>query len=146
MTGDFLVRKVLMTCVALLSMPAGPLLAQQAVPSGSAVDIPTPAGPGSTGAVSGASALPDTGAVSGGGLTGLRPMRGQPKQAIGMNHFTHKPPPTPARSNGKRRVSPATHTSAIGNDGVNAPRPGNGAGGSVSSGSTAPSRTTAGTL
>ena len=110
-------RKVLMTCVALLAVPAGPLLAQQAVPNGSAVDIPAPAGPSSTGVAPGASPLPDTGAVSGGGLTGMRPMRGQPKQAIGMNHFTHKPP-TPARSIGKRRATPATHTSTSGDNRV----------------------------
>ena len=112
-------RKVLMTCVALLSMPAGPVLAQQAVPNGSATGIPAPAGPSSAGTVPGAGAAPNTG---GGGLTGLRPMRGQPKEAIGMNHFTNKPPPAPARSRGKRRGSPATHASGPANDGVNAPR------------------------
>lgn len=96
-----------MTCVALLSVLAGPVLAQQAVPNGSAVDMPAPAGPSSTGAV------PNAGAVGGGGLTGLRPMRGQPKEAVGMNHFTHKPP-VPVRTRGKRRGSPATHASAAG--------------------------------
>jgi hypothetical protein len=110
-------RKVLMTCVALLSMPAGPLLAQQAVPNGSAVDIPAPAGPSSTGAAPGANAMPDTGAV-GGGMMGLRPMRGQPKQAIGMNHFTHKPLPAPARSKTRRRGSHTTPASTTGDNGV----------------------------
>lgn len=114
-------RKVLMTCVVLLSMLAGPVLAQQAIPNGSAVDIPAPAGSSSTGAVPGTGAVPNTGAVGGGGLTALRPMRGQPKEAVGMNHFTHKPP-APARSHGKRRGSPATHASGPANDGVNAPR------------------------
>ncbi|HEY0203894.1 MAG TPA: hypothetical protein VGC15_07085 [Acetobacteraceae bacterium] len=135
-------RKVLLTCVALLSLPVGPVLAQQAIPNGSAVDIPAPAGPSSVGVTPSANALPDTGTVSGGGMTGLRPMRGQPKQAVGMNHFTHKPPPTPARSNGKRRGSPANHTSAISNDGVNAPRPGSGAAGASTSGTAARFTTT----
>lgn len=103
-----------MTCVALLSVLAGPVLAQQAVPNGSAVDMPAPAGPSSTGAVPGTGAVPNAGAVGGGGLTGLRPMRGQPKEAVGMNHFTHKPP-VPVRTRGKRRGSPATHASATGN-------------------------------
>ena len=128
-------RKVLMTCVALLSVPAGPLLAQQAIPSGSAVDIPGSTASSSPGATPGANPLPDTGAVSGGGMTGLRPMRGQPKQAVGMNHFTHKPP-TPARSNGKRRGTPASHTSGLGNDSVSAPRTRDGASGSASASST----------
>jgi len=110
-------RKVLMTCVALLSMLAGPLLAQQAIPSGSAVDIPAPAGPSRTGAAPGANAMPDTGTL-GGGMTGLRPMRGQPKQAIGMNHFTHKPLPAPARSNTRRRGSRTTPASTFGDNGV----------------------------
>ncbi len=116
MTGEFRVRKVLMTCVALLSVPAGPVLAQQAIPSGSAVDIPgstASSSPGMTPAVP--NPLPDTGAVSGGGMTGLRPMRGQPKQAIGMNHFTHKPP-VPVRSNARRRGNPVTHASTSGNN------------------------------
>ena len=125
-----------MTCMALLSMPAGPLLAQQAIPSGSAVDIPAPAGPSSTGVVPGGGALPNAGAANG-GMTGLRPMRGQPKQAVGMNHFTNKPPPTPARSNAKRHGSPAARTSATGTDGINAPRTGDGSGGSTSTSSNA---------
>jgi hypothetical protein len=111
-------RKILMTCVAMLSVTAGPLLAQQAVPNGSAVDMPAPAGPSSTGAMPRTAAVPNAGAIGGGGLTGLRPMRGQPKEAVGMNHFTNKPPPTPARSHGKRRGSPATHTSVGGDNGV----------------------------
>jgi len=111
-------RKVLMTCVALLSMPAEPLLAQQAIPNGSAVDIPAPAGSSSTGAAPGANALPDTGPGSSGGMTGLRPMRGQPKQAVGMNHFTHKPLTTPARSNTRRRGSRTTPASTTGDNGV----------------------------
>ncbi len=110
-------RKVLMTCVALLSMPAGPLLAQQAIPNGSAVAIPAPAGPSSTGATPGANAMLDTGAV-GGGMTGLRPMRGQPKQAVGMNHFTHKPPPAPARSTTRRRGTHTTPASTTGDNGL----------------------------
>ena len=138
-------RKVLMTCMGLLLLPAGPLLAQQAIPSGSAVDTPAPAGPSSTGAMPGASAMPGTGASTGGGMTGLRPMRGQPKQAVGMNHFTNKPPPTPARSNAKRRGSPAARISATGTDGINAPRTGDGSGGSVSSGAAA-RRAATGTL
>ena len=137
-------RHVLMTCMGLLLLPAGPSLAQQAIPNGSAVDMPAPAGPSSTGAMPGANAMPDTGAVSG-GMTGLRPMRGQPKQAVGMNHFTHKPPPTPARSNAKRRGSPAARTSATGTDGINAPRTGDGSGGSASSGA-APRHAATGTL
>ncbi len=69
-------------------------------------------------------------------MTGLRPMRGQPKQAVGMNHCTQKPP-APARSKGKRRGSPGIHTSAIGNNDVNAPRNRDDVGGSVSSSSIA---------
>ncbi len=111
-------RKVLMTCVALLSMPAGPLLAQQAIPNGSAVAIPAPAGPSSTGAAPGANAMPDTGTVGGGGMTGLRPMRGQPKQAVGMSHFTHKPPPAPARSTTRRRGTRTTPASTTGDNGI----------------------------
>ena len=136
-------RKVLMTCVVLLSMPAGPLLAQQAIPNGSAIDVPPPAGPSSTGAVPGTGAMPNTGAVSGGGLTGLRPMRGQPKEAVGMNHFTHKPPPAPARSQGKRRGSSATHASGPGNDGVGAPRTADGANVILPTSGFAPRRTNA---
>lgn len=111
-------RKVLMTCVALLSMLAGPSLAQQAIPSGNAVDIPAPAGPSSTGAAPGTSALPDTGPGSGGGMTGLRPMRGQPKQAVGMHHFTHKPLPAPVRSTTRRRSTRKTPASTTGDNGV----------------------------
>ena len=136
MTGDFLVRKVLMTCVALLSMAAGPVLAQQAIPSGSAVDIPGSTASSSPGTTPGTTTpLPDTGAVSGGGMTGLRPMRGQPKQAIGMNHFTHKPP-VPVRSNARRRSSPVTHTSAVSTERASAPHTGDGTGGSASTSST----------
>lgn len=90
-------RTILLASAALLGFAAGPLMAQPATPGGSTAGMPGSTGPGSTGMVPGTGAMPSTGGSmgaggttdggtmgSGTGMTGMRPMRGQVRQAAGQ--------------------------------------------------------------
>ncbi len=136
-------RKVLLMSAALFALSAGPLLAQPATPGGSTDAMPGTTGPGSTGMVPGTTAAPGTGSSMGTGMTGIRPMRGQPRQAVGMRNSM---PPASQAANRARtvrgggRVAPA---SVAQDNGVDVPRTGDYRGGAGSPSSSAASNITA---
>lgn len=154
--------RVLLMSAALFALPAGPLLAQPATPGGSTAAMPGTTGPGSTGMVPGTTTAPDTGSSAGGGMsntmgggsmgggtgtgtgmTGMRAMRGQPRQAVGMQHSTPNARPSatyPGMARGGARGTPA---SATRDNGVDAPRTGDYRGGVGSPSSSTASNITA---
>ena len=71
-------RNTLLATVAVLGLATGPSLAQPATSNGSMAGAPGAAGVGGPGGSSASDAVP-------GGMTGIRPMRGQTRQAAGMH-------------------------------------------------------------
>lgn len=126
-------RKILLMSAALLGLSAGPLLAQPATPGGS-----TEAMPGTTGTA----AVPDTG--SGTGMTGMRAMRGQSRQAVGMRRpISNARPASTRTARAGRRGGHAAPASVAQDNGVDVPRTGDYRGGVGSPSSSTASNITA---
>jgi len=142
-------RKVLLMSAALLGLSAGPLLAQPATPGGSTEAMPGTTGPGSTGMVPGTAAAPGMGSGvgngvgNGTGMTGMRAMRGQPRQAVGMRSFTPNARPAATRASTGRGTGRRAPASAAQDNGVDVPRTGDYRGGAGSPSSNAASNITA---
>ena len=149
-------RKVLLMSAALFGLSAGPLLAQPATPGGSTEAMPGTTGPGSTGMVPGTAAAPNPGGASmggagmggggmgsGTGMTGMRAMRGQPRQAVGVRRSTPNVRPAMTRASTGRGTGRRAPASVAQDNGVDVPRTGDYRGGVGSPSSSAASNITA---
>jgi hypothetical protein len=146
-------RKVLLMSAALFGLSAGPLLAQPATPGGSTEAMPGTTGPGSTGMVPGTAAAPNPGGISmggagmsggtGTGMTGMRAMRGQPRQAVGVRRSTPNVRPAMTRASTGRGTGRRAPASVAQDNGVDVPRTGDYRGGVGSPSSSAASNITA---